>query len=355
MWSDMYFRLISGGRYEAFNSDTSVSPELLARVPKDVSLIYWEYCYRDAEHYKKMFVSHKLFGNNIELAGGAWKWTGFAPDNTYSIKALEKVLAAAKEYGIKTAMVTAWGDSGAEASVFSILPSLFYFARVCQGQSVEPSDLEAGFKEMFGTGFAEFMDIDIINRPPWHNANKASNTDKHLFYNDCFLGILDGRITGKEAAHYRAVSEKLKMGAYGEFSYIFKTIRALADVLELKADIGVRTRETYRKGDKEGLKVLAEEYGVIIKRIAAFRKLFEVQWFNENKPFGFEVQDMRLGGLLQRVKTCRRRLLGFCAGRITKISELEEDILPFGRVSGDGQLCILNSHPHIISVCVADF
>ena len=32
------------------------------------------------------------------------------------------------------------------------------------------------------------------------------------------------------------------------------------------------------------------------------------EWFCENKPFGFEVQDLRIGGLKARVETCKNRL-----------------------------------------------
>jgi hypothetical protein len=147
-------------------------------------------------------------------------------------------------------------------------------------------------------------------------------------YNDCFLGINDNSITGREAAHYLAVADRLKAGKYGKFSYIFCTMRALAEALEVKADLGARTRELYRQKDKGGLFKLAADYKEASRRIARFHRLFEKQWYLENKPFGFELQDTRLGGLLQRLKSCRRRLLEYCAGKIDGIAELDENILP---------------------------
>ncbi|MCL2370649.1 MAG: beta-N-acetylhexosaminidase, partial [Firmicutes bacterium] len=60
-------------------------------------------------------------------------------------------------------------------------------------------------------------------------------------------------------------------------------------------------------------------------------KLYSAQWLRENKPFGLEVQDMRIGGLMRRVKSCRLRLKEYCTDKIDSIPELEEDILPFGK------------------------
>ena len=52
----------------------------------------------------------------------------------------------------------------------------------------------------------------------------------------------------------------------------------------------------------------------------------------ENKPHGFDVQDIRIGGLAYRVRHARERLLDYLDGKIPAIDELEETLLdPFGR------------------------
>ena len=336
MWSDMYFRLAFGGNY--YNpEDKPIPREILERVPKGVRLIYWDYYSVDTAHYRKMFKCHKAFGNEIEFAAGAWKFNCLVPDNAHSMKTAKAAITTAREFEIKTAMLTAWGDDGNETSIFSRLPAFYYFARLCKGESIEPADLEKGFRKIAGIGFKDFLDIEIIDSLAWvpivdkaSLANTKTPASKYFFYNDCFSGLMDYYVSGKEAAHYNAVSNRLRAGKYGRFSYIFKTILALSDVLEIKADIGVRTRALYKKGDREGLKRLAAEYSIIIKRIAVFHKRFEKQWLCENKPFGFEIQDMRIGGLKQRVESCRRRLLEYCAGKVKKIPELDEDVLQFG-------------------------
>ena len=50
-------------------------------------------------------------------------------------------------------------------------------------------------------------------------------------------------------------------------------------------------------------------------------------WHKENKTFGWEIQDARIGGLIQRVKTCARRINDYLTGKLENIEELEVDIL----------------------------
>lgn len=64
-------------------------------------------------------------------------------------------------------------------------------------------------------------------------------------------------------------------------------------------------------------------------RLERFHDAYQAQWMQENKPHGFDVQDIRLGGLMQRVKTCRARLEDYCAGRLDRLEELEAAQLDF--------------------------
>ena len=72
-----------------------------------------------------------------------------------------------------------------------------------------------------------------------------------------------------------------------------------------------------------------EDYSKLEKLIPEFHKAYEKQWFAENKTNGFDVQDLRIGGLIQRTKSCRKRLLDYVSGKIDRIEELEGEILPY--------------------------
>lgn len=53
------------------------------------------------------------------------------------------------------------------------------------------------------------------------------------------------------------------------------------------------------------------------------------QWFKFFKPFGWEVLDIRYGGLMSRLESVSDRLIDFCTGKIPVIEELDEEIIPF--------------------------
>ena len=80
--------------------------------------------------------------------------------------------------------------------------------------------------------------------------------------------------------------------------------------------------------------VLIDDYKRLKKKLEIFYKAYKYQWFAENKPHGFDVQDIRLGGLMQRMKSCAERLQELCDGKIGSIEELEEkqlDITCYGK------------------------
>jgi len=89
----------------------------------------------------------------------------------------------------------------------------------------------------------------------------------------------------------------------------------------------VRTRQAYLSGNREALRALTEEYALLEERVQRFYKVYRAQWLAENKPFGFEVQDLRLGGLCMRIRHCRERLQAYLDGGLDRIEELEAPVL----------------------------
>ena len=82
-----------------------------------------------------------------------------------------------------------------------------------------------------------------------------------------------------------------------------------------------------------------------------YKRCREEIWDSESKIFGYEVLDIRLGGLLSRMETAQRRLKNYLTGRLDKLPELEEARLPYRTVK-DGEehkLCSCNSWRMIVS------
>ena len=123
-------------------------------------------------------------------------------------------------------------------------------------------------------------------------------------------------------------------------------------MLEKKADLGIRTHAAYRSRDPELLRALIADYEALDGKLRSFHAALRRQWLRDNKPFGFEVQDIRLGGLMQRVISCRERLTDLLEGRIGRIEELEEEQLEY-RAGRDGQPApVFNVWKEIVSPSV---
>lgn len=293
--------------------------------------VYWDYYQSDESVYCGMIENHKQLSNKTWFAGGAWCWYGMIPYNRFTLQSMIPALNACKKHRIKNVFMTMWGDDGAECSHFSQLPSLFYLAEYAKGNTDE-AKIKAKFARTFGIDFDEFMEIDCPNDVIEYQG-RPCNPAKYMLYSDYFNGFMDYTIKPGAGEKYLGYSEKLRTTAKKSrrYGYVFDTAAKLCDVLAVKYDLGLRTREAYQAGDKDTLKALAEnEYARLGRLLDTFARAFEKQWMTDNKPHGFDVQDLRLGGLIRRTDACRRRLLDYVNGKLDRIDELEEALLPFG-------------------------
>lgn len=337
MWSDMFFRLANGGEYYAEAGDRAA--EIRSKIPENVELVYWDYYSTDRAHYDQMNAAHKQLQENFWFAGGAWSWTGFAPHNAYSIAATRQAFASCRAYGVKNVFLTLWGDDGAECSKWTLLPALYAAARFAVGEEDEAT-IAAGFEARYGMPMADMLALDLpdsCNGAP----DRIVNGDKYLLFNDPLAGLLDFSLNGSEGEGFAAAAQRLEPHRKdARLGYVFDTLYALCRVLELKADLGARTRKAYVDGDRSAVAALLPDYDETLERLEAFYDAFRTQWYRENKPQGFEMQDARLGGLMLRLKNARRLLTDYADGIVERLKELEEPVLPlFGADNVGNGLC----------------
>ena len=153
-----------------------------------------------------------------------------------------------------------------------------------------------------------------------------------MLYSDYFNDFLDYTVKEGGGEKYEQYARELHKTAKKsrKYGYVFDTAAKLCDVMAIKYELGLRTRNAYESGNKTELERLAkDEYVKVEKLIKIYGKAFERQWFADNKPHGFDVQDHRLGALLYRTESCRRRILDYTGGKIARIEELEEALLPY--------------------------
>lgn len=339
IWSDMLFRSWSANKYRI--ERTEIPQEYLDILPPEVTPVYWDYYQTEEKPYDDMLYNHEQFSHDTWFAGGVWTWFGITPMNAYSIRTMVPAIDACRKHGVKNIFFTMWGDNGGECSRFTVLPALYYLAEYAKGNRDEAA-IKNGFKELIGLDFDSFMALDKPNRFDLGQPADNKNPSKYMLYSDCFNGYLDWTVERGRGKLYGEYARELAQTAKQSrrYGYIFDTLAKLCAVLEFKYELGVKTREAYQAGDRAELRRLAErDYTEVIRRVRAFAKAFEKQWYLENKPQGFDIQDIRLGGLLRRLEHCRRDLLNYVHGKTEAIPELEEKLLPYGE---QGERTIVN-------------
>lgn len=326
MWSDMFFRIKFG---EYYIDEGEIPQEVIDLVPEEVTLVYWDYYTHDEKTFRHMMKCHKQFHNPIAFAGGAWKWLSMSPSNYYSIDRNDLHLAVSREEKIPLVIATAWGDNGGEASHFSVMPTLQQYAEYCYANGEDRKWLSKRFKETYGISFEDFMLLDT--------PNLLSDTDltvrniryaKHFLYNDSLGGWFDYAVKEGYAEEFAQKAEALSKIPSSDFDHLFKSSEMLCRLLALKATLSLDIRTAYKNGDKEALKeIAATRIPATIEAandyIAAARK----EWYTDNKTFGFDVIELRLGGLKERLNSNKLRLEAYVSGEIDKLEQLDEPLL----------------------------
>lgn len=323
IWHDMFYRLAANAdtQYDEANVDKLLEK---AQLPDNISLMFWEYFSDDADYYKGKFDVLKLFGRSVSFAGTARSWEGFTPLNEYSIGINNVAIKACKDNSIDDILITVWGDDGAETPHFAALPALFHAAEVYRGNT-DLDSIKAKFKEITGCSFDNFIALEKLEAPDGHH---GCNPSKYMLYNDVFLGQWDYNCKEEYDKHYAALADEIRaMKDVGEFGYVFDVYAALSDVLAIKSAYGVKLRKAYKNKDMASLKNLIANGKDLLKRIDEFYDLHQKRWMKDNKPYGFEVQDIRLGGLVRRIESCVDRLEQYVDGEIPEIPELDETVL----------------------------
>ena len=353
MWSDMFFKMFSGGRYYATN--LQIREEDKQVVPENVTLMYWDYYATKRETYDRMLDLHQQISSRIGFAGGAWRWSGWVPQLPHSRYCAELALPSLKEHGIKEVVVTAWGDNGAECPVLSIMPILQQYAEYSYEQTQERSWISDRLRVCTGMEYELWFKLSEPDIVPDYAGIQSGviNPSKYLLYQDPLLGIFDVHVKESYPEHYKECAQWLEEAAQnaGEYAYLFETIGALCRVLEMKSDFGIRLKRAYDDKNREVLEQLQDECLEIVRRVERFRELFYRQWMKECKPFGFEVQDQRLGGLVQRMYRCRGRIGEYLAGTSKTLEELEQTRLPVQASVPEGPL-YYNGWEHNVSASV---
>ena len=341
IWSDMYFRLYNHGAY--YMKEGELPDDITSLVPEKVQMVYWDYYSTDIPTLDCMFENHKKFRGKTVFAGGAWKWSGITPYGRISNECANIHIDACNRHGCTDIIVTGWGDNGATASHFAILPTLSLYAERCFNDGISEDEYAKRFFDTFDITLDEFLLLDLPNEVYDEPIDVHANPCKFLLFNAPLGGLCDYHIPEGVSEKYAKHTKTLLAHAdHPRFGYLFDTLSKLCEVLEVKATLSLDIRNAYKNGDTAALSHIANEIiPEVIDRVAVFLEVFRKQWYTDNKTLGFEVQEIRLGGVIETLRGAAIILNSYLAGETDSIEELEYPVLPiaFGKKSksADGE------------------
>ena len=332
MWGDMFVRMANDGHYLDKKPDMEKLKSQNVELPKNVEPAYWDY-YTTNQDTCEFFLNYfKNFQRDVWFVGGACCWKGYTPTNLKSLENSEVVFKAMQKEPVSNYLITLWGDDGRETSPFTVLPVLFAAKEFAQG-NFDHEKIKEKFQEELHLSFDDFLLLDSSSIG-YKDGKRCQNTDgmaKCLLFQDPLMGLYDKAYMELDPINYNALAKKLKEAEERNepFSYLFKEAAALADLLSIKSDLGIKTHQAYKQGKEELTKILPL-YDACIQKLDTFHDAFEELWMKENKPFGYEIIDIRLGGIRNRLLYAKKVISHYLSGKMERIEELEcEQLLPF--------------------------
>lgn len=348
IWSDLLFKWANDGNYYGANP---ISDEILSRIPSNVQLTYWDYYNNDEQVYDRMIKMHLDACKNTAFASGAWKWNGYFPYIRASLHRTQHGLMACRKNGVRDVFMTAWGDDGSDAALLTILPMVQQQAELNFYPEISEDELKERLKICTDADLEQFLLMDMSTKT--EDGFVSSNFHKYMLFQDVLLGLFDRHVPSEITDRYQTMHTALvQADKDSKYGYLLETLETLTAILAKKANLGIRIKAAYDADDtaflQEAESVLLPE---LISLVELFRIRLEKQWMQENKPIGFEVQDARIGALIQRLKTAHNRIRLYLDGAVKSMEELEVERLPY-MPENDGKTVGLNVWHEMITASV---
>ncbi len=352
IWSDMFFTI-------AEEHGGSIPPEVAAKLPREVQLVFWNYYQCYPKYYEDKIDVHRAMGKEPIFAPGLWTDNVWWTHTSHALLDTDAGMIAAKGRGIREAFTTLWGDDGGACNMLSALPALQHFAEHGYRDTVSNEDLTRQFRGTCGWDWDALLVGEQIDSPPTLSPTMREwakhlginmpeyvkdkldvrginffghNPGNYLLWNDPMVGIYDGHIEDLPLTEeYQKVTANIvdarKAGQCEK--HLLEFVYRLSRVLELKADLGVRLREAYTKKNRKVLIRLSRHVlPEVLRRVKQAHEAYRAMWFELYKPNGYEVQDLRWSGLEGRLHSTKLRLDDYLQGRVKSLPELAEKRLP---------------------------
>lgn len=340
MWSDMYFHL-DGRNY---HSPGLPSEKAKAAVDPRITLMYWDYYQPKEEAYADALYKHAQFPAPTVFAGGIWTWIGPAPDYPTTLQNTVSGLTACAKANIPLALATAWGDNGGECNLTAALLGLQLYGELTFRPDYAEDELARRFRRCCHADAQAFLDLSLLNYMPGMKDNPSDpvNACKFMLYQDPLIQLFEADTAGYAMAeHFGSLVTRYARYALEnpDYALLFDFYTALANALALKCVWHEQAGDAVRSRNREQAAALADGIPATVEALDTLRVVWRRLWESTNKPNGFEIIEVRMGGIAARMATAGEKMRAFALGQVDTIPELEEQALITKRRPNGSIIC----------------
>lgn len=340
MWSDMYFHL-DGRNY---HSPGLPSEKAKAAVDPRITLMYWDYYQPKEEAYADALYKHAQFPAPTVFAGGIWTWIGPAPDYPTTLQNTVSGLTACAKANIPLALATAWGDNGGECNLTAALLGLQLYGELTFLPDYDEDELARRFRRCCHADAQAFLDLSLLNYMPGMKDNPSDpvNACKFMLYQDPLIQLFEADTAGYAMAeHFGSLVTRYARYALEnpDYALLFDFYTALANALALKCVWHEQAGDAVRSRNREQAAALADGIPATVEALDTLRVVWRRLWESTNKPNGFEIIEVRMGGIAARMATAGEKMRAFALGQVDTIPELEEQALITKRRPNGSIIC----------------
>lgn len=304
--------------------------DIITSMPKDTAITMWNYNDEDEDKMRRLFKKTKQLCDEVVYMGSARMYQSLLCKYKPTVNTIVAGMKAAKKEDVKIAVFCTWQDS-ADCPHFLALPVGMLAAEMDYVGEYSAEEMQRKVKFLYGIDYDDFYrmgDADHV-----HENEEQELATKFLLYNDPLMGLLDYHVKDLDLRKfYGNLVEYYKDRGNSRIPGVklaFEQYKAFLDVLELKADYGVRLKNAYDAKNFVLLKELCDEAKIIKSRIEKLMEIDREMFTHFYQGFGFETIEMRRATLCARFDTTVYKLEKFLSGEIDSIGELEQERLPY--------------------------
>ena len=271
----------------------------------------------------------RSLGAQVSFAGGAWRWTGYTPHHRKTLVASLAGLEAARQTGIQEVIATAWGDDSSESPFEVAVFGLVLYSYLDSHADYVEEEFSQWLSFFTGLSLSDWLkqgELDLL--PEWDQLAGIDVTpSKYFFYQDLLLPMFMPQIESMDV-DYGARMAKLAVdfdAMEGGNPAVNQFYSDYALCLANKWNLPYLIWQAYHAHDRQTLADLV--HGRLPQLIADYDRVLQSRrqvWLQEANPFGLEILEYRIGGLMTRTQATISRLKDYLSGRVDSLPELEE-------------------------------